>query len=167
MVLGQTAEFLGIPCSTPYEQVLDTSKGVPWATWFTVGQTDLAAICVDRWVAETPDAEAVRWEGEDGEVRVLTYAELARQRRTPSPLLLHDRGVGRGRCRRHFLPMLRRDGGRRHGGRQARARCSSRLLRVRPRRLAVRLQDASAKARSCADGFYRRGRAGPDARHGP
>ena len=73
---GEVVEFLGIPFSTPYDQVLDTSKGVPWTTWFTGGKTNLAAICLDRWVAETPDAEAVRWEGEDGNVRVLTYAEL-------------------------------------------------------------------------------------------
>lgn len=70
--------FLGLPFSTPYTSVLDESDGIEWARWFSGGETNLTTICLDRWAADTPDAEAVRWEGEDGEVRVLTYADLAR-----------------------------------------------------------------------------------------
>jgi len=63
----------------PYDEVLDTSAGVEWTTWFRGGTLNLAGQCVDRWSARTPDATAVRWEGEDGEVRVWTYAELRRE----------------------------------------------------------------------------------------
>ena len=38
----------------------------------------MAAQCVDRWAERDPDAIAVIWEGEDGEVREVTYAELRR-----------------------------------------------------------------------------------------
>ncbi|HEX2575563.1 MAG TPA: acetyl-coenzyme A synthetase N-terminal domain-containing protein, partial [Aquihabitans sp.] len=58
---GEAATFLGIPFSTPWERVLDTSKGIAWAEWFTGGTTNLAAACVDRWADASPDAEAVRW----------------------------------------------------------------------------------------------------------
>src|SRR3954468_10202427 len=33
---------LGIEFSTPYEGVLDDSRGAPWATWFTGGGVTLA-----------------------------------------------------------------------------------------------------------------------------
>jgi acetyl-CoA synthetase len=67
---------LDIRFTTPYERVLDTSGGVPWATWFTGGRVNLADNCLDRWEETTPDRLAVVWEGEDGDVRRLSYAEL-------------------------------------------------------------------------------------------
>src|SRR2546425_12846399 len=39
---------LGLEFSTPYERVLDTSKGIPWATWFIGGRANLVHNCVDR-----------------------------------------------------------------------------------------------------------------------
>jgi acetyl-CoA synthetase len=67
---------LGISFLEPYERVLDTSKGVEWATWFVGGRTNVAHQCVDIWAARTPEAVAVIWEGEDGDVRRVTYREL-------------------------------------------------------------------------------------------
>jgi acetyl-CoA synthetase len=67
---------LGISFLEPYERVLDTSEGVEWATWFVGGKTNLAHQCVDVWAAGTPDAVAVIWEAEDGDVRRVTYREL-------------------------------------------------------------------------------------------
>ena len=67
---------LDIEFFEPYDQVIDTSRGVEWTTWFTGGTVNLAHQCVDRWAARTPAAPAVVWEGEDGETRALTYAEL-------------------------------------------------------------------------------------------
>jgi acetyl-CoA synthetase len=70
---------LEIPWMEPYEQVLDVTDGPEWARWFVGGRTNLAWVCVDRWAEATPDAVAVRWEGEDGETRAWTYAELRSQ----------------------------------------------------------------------------------------
>jgi acetyl-CoA synthetase len=67
---------LDIGFSTPYEQVVDLSRGPEWATWFTGGTINLAEVCVDRWAERTPDAPAVIWEGEDGQVRRASYREL-------------------------------------------------------------------------------------------
>ncbi len=60
---------LGLEFFEPYERVLDTSRGVEWATWFGGGSVNLAHNCVDRWAERTPNALALVWEGEEGEVR--------------------------------------------------------------------------------------------------
>src|SRR5687767_13165738 len=52
-------EHLGLPFSTPYDTVLDDSAGIPWATWFNGGRTNLADACCDRWATATPTAEAL------------------------------------------------------------------------------------------------------------
>jgi acetyl-CoA synthetase len=157
---GAVAEFLAIPFSTPYDEVLDTSAGIPWATWFTGGKTNLAAACVDRWVTETPDAQAVRWEGEDGEVRVLTFAELGRQV-DGLAALLRAQGVGRGDAVGIFLPMLPET----VVAAMAVAKLGAIFLPVfsgyGAEAIAVRLEDADATALLCADGFWRRGKAVP------
>ncbi|MBI2236992.1 MAG: AMP-dependent synthetase, partial [Actinobacteria bacterium] len=86
---------LGIEFFEPYERVLDTSKGIEWATWFTGGKVNLAHNCVDRWAERTADAVAVISEYEDGEVRLVTYREL---RATADRVAhgLRPPGVGRG-----------------------------------------------------------------------
>jgi acetyl-CoA synthetase len=153
---GAVVEFLGLRFPVPYEQVLDTADGVAWARWFTGGRTNLAAICLDRWVDETPDAEAVRWEGEDGELRVLTYRELARHVDALAATL-RAQGVRSGDAVGIFLPMLVET----VVAALAVAKIGAIFLPVfsgyGPDAIAVRLADAEAVALLCADGFWRRG----------
>src|SRR5919109_1771559 len=95
---------LGIEFMEPYERVLDTSRGFEWATWFAGGKTNLAHQCVDVWAARAPEAEAVRWEGEYGAVRTLTYRAL----RELTDRLAHglvSLGVGGGGTGGVFLPL--------------------------------------------------------------
>src|SRR3982751_4621624 len=70
---------LGIPFATPYERVLDDSRGIEWATWFVGGRVNLTTVCVDRLAADPARADqpALVAEAEDGEVRSLTYRELS------------------------------------------------------------------------------------------
>ncbi len=96
---------LGIPFTAPYERVRDDSAGIPWTTWFTGGRTNLADACCDRWADETPDAEAIAWEGEEGTRRSWTYAEL-RAEADGLAHLLQAEGVGPGDAVGIFLPML-------------------------------------------------------------
>ncbi|MDB5046747.1 MAG: acetyl-CoA synthetase, partial [Deinococcus sp.] len=59
----------------PWEQVLDWQE--PHAQWFVGGQTNIAFNALDRHVAQGLGSKrALIWEGEDGEVRTLTYSEL-------------------------------------------------------------------------------------------
>jgi len=59
--------FLDLRFEVPYERVLDTSNGIPWATWFEGGRLNLAVSCVDKWADR--DEPAVVWEGEEGTTR--------------------------------------------------------------------------------------------------
>lgn len=69
---------LDIAFATPYERVIDLARGPEWATWFVGSTVNVATQCVDRWATDDPEALAVIWEGEDGEVREASYADLRR-----------------------------------------------------------------------------------------
>ena len=64
----------------PYSQVVDISHGIEWPRWFVGGRYNYVRDAVDKQALRLrPHATAIAWEGEDGEVRTLTYAELYRQ----------------------------------------------------------------------------------------
>ena len=57
---------LGLEFTTPWDSVVDTSRGPEWATWFNGGELNLAWNCVHRWAAgELADEEAAVWHAED------------------------------------------------------------------------------------------------------
>jgi acetyl-CoA synthetase len=59
----------------PWDRVLEWN--LPWAKWFVGGKTNLSYNCVDRHaLGERAQKTALIWEGEPGEIRRLTYAEL-------------------------------------------------------------------------------------------
>ena len=151
--------FLDIRFSHPYDRVLDTAEGVPWATWFVGGRTNLADTCLDRQ-ADDPtvsDGAAVVWEGEEGEVRTLTWTEL----RALTDRIAHGlraRGVQRGDAVGLFLPMLPET----VAALFAVAKLGAVFLPIfsgyGADAVAVRLADAGAVALITADGFTRRGK---------
>jgi acetyl-CoA synthetase len=68
---------LGIEFYSPYTQVLDTSRGWEWATWFTGAQYNYVHDALDKRAAgEDADRPAIIFEGEEGVIRTLTYAQL-------------------------------------------------------------------------------------------
>src|SRR5450755_1307168 len=64
---------LNVEWFQPYTKVLDASRGVEWAQWFTGGKLNIAHNCLDRHPAGDI---AIIWEGESGSVRTLTFGEL-------------------------------------------------------------------------------------------
>src|SRR5919201_4474327 len=70
-------EDMGLEFSTPWDRVVDLSRGPEWATWFVGGKLNLAWNCVHRWAERTPDVLAGTWQAEDGERHALTYAQLS------------------------------------------------------------------------------------------
>src|SRR5256884_8076227 len=64
---------LALVWQTPYERVLDTSRGVPWTTWWVGGRMNYVATAL----RPAPSRTALVFEGEDGATRRLTYGELA------------------------------------------------------------------------------------------
>jgi acetyl-CoA synthetase len=64
---------------TRWDQVLDWSDA-PFAKWFVGGKLNVAYNCVDRHVESGHgDQVAIHWEGEPGDSRAITYAELQRE----------------------------------------------------------------------------------------
>jgi acetyl-CoA synthetase len=61
-----------------WTEVLDWKP--PYAKWFTGGKINVAENCVDRHLeTHRKNKAAIIWEGEPGEVRTLTYAQLHRE----------------------------------------------------------------------------------------
>ncbi|MGH2598359.1 MAG: acetate--CoA ligase, partial [Dehalococcoidia bacterium] len=62
-----------------WDTVLDWSNP-PFAKWFVGGKLNVAYNCVDRHVeAGHGDRVAIHWEGEPGDTRAITYADLKRE----------------------------------------------------------------------------------------
>src|SRR2546426_567516 len=68
-----TERDLGLVWRVPYTQVLDTSRGIPWATWWTGGRMNYVATALRHEAGRI----AVIAEGEEGTVRQLTFGELS------------------------------------------------------------------------------------------
>ena len=78
----------------PWSQVLEWQ--VPYAKWFVGGKLNVAVNCVDRHVAAgLGDRVAFYWEGEPGDTRTITYAEL-RGSVCQAANALTELGVGAG-----------------------------------------------------------------------
>jgi acetyl-CoA synthetase len=59
----------------PWTKTLDWNA--PWAKWFVGGKINISYNCLDRHVAsERRNKTAILWEGEPGDERALTYAQL-------------------------------------------------------------------------------------------
>ncbi|TCP56861.1 acetyl-coenzyme A synthetase [Tamaricihabitans halophyticus] len=64
---------------TSWSKVLDWSEA-PFAKWFVGGKLNVAYNCADRHVAAgNGDRVAIHWEGEPGDSRTITYADLQRE----------------------------------------------------------------------------------------
>ena len=62
----------------PWQTVLEWNA--PWAKWFSGGEINLSYNCLDRHVqAGKGTKTAILWEGEPGEIRKLSYAELLKE----------------------------------------------------------------------------------------
>lgn len=71
---------LDIQFSTPYGAVMDTSAGLPWTRWCVGGEMNVVHNCLDKRIGTPSEhAPALRWTGETGDTRVLTYGELWRE----------------------------------------------------------------------------------------
>jgi acetyl-CoA synthetase len=151
------ARDLGWLWSTPYRQVVDTSRGIQWPRWFVDGRMNLAANCLEKHLSgQRRDAVAVISEAEDGTVRTLTYAELA-QAVGRLANALRRLGVGANDTVGVFLPMCQEA--------VTAVLAISRLGAIYTpcfsgygaQAVATRLQDCDAKVLITADAFTRRG----------
>jgi acetyl-CoA synthetase len=89
----------------PWSEVLDWS-GAPVAKWFVGGRLNVAYNCVDRHV-ESGHGEQVayHWEGEPGDTRAITYAELKDEVCKAANALI-ELGVSAGDRVAIYMPMI-------------------------------------------------------------
>ncbi|MCV2394895.1 acetate--CoA ligase [Actinotalea sp. M2MS4P-6] len=91
--------------STPFTQVLDWSDA-PVARWFADGRLNACENAVDRHVAAgRGDRVALLFEGEPGDTREITYADLQREV-SKAANALQTLGVGTGDRVAIYLPMI-------------------------------------------------------------
>ena len=148
---------LGIPFATPYRQVLDTSAGPEFPEWFVGGTFNAVDACLTRWLDGAGHRPAIVHEAENGEVRTLTYAELAEQvGRVASGLV--ELGVGQGDAVAIYLPMIPEAVVACYAAAGIGAIIVPLFSGFAAPAIASRLADAEAKAVVVADGTIRRGR---------
>jgi len=102
---GAAADDLALPWQRRPDAVLDLSRGPEWARWWIGGAFNHAAAAIDPRAEREPAAEALVWEGEDGEVRRFTARQL-RDAVERAALMLAAEGVGPGDRVGILLPML-------------------------------------------------------------
>ncbi|HEY1596586.1 MAG TPA: AMP-binding protein [Thermoleophilaceae bacterium] len=151
---------LGLEFSTPYESVLDISRGVPWATWFTGGRINLVWNCVDRWAhSDAKDRPAIIGESETGEVSGLSFKQLHKKIDWLAAGLL-EMGIQQGDAVGVFMPMRPEAAVAAYAVAKIGAIYMPIFSGFAASAVAARLNDAGAKALITADGTWRRGKHG-------
>jgi acetyl-CoA synthetase len=153
-----TFEDLGIEFYEPYTQVVDLSRGIQWPVWCVGARLNIVHNCLDRWIGmPAEDRVAVRWEGEEGAVRLLTYRDLFRQVNQVASAL-RAAGLGKGDVIGLFMPMVPEI----VIAFLAIAKIGAVILPLfsgyGAGAVAARLADAGARALFTADGLFRRGK---------
>src|SRR5581483_11675087 len=97
--------YLSLDWQARPRQVLDLDRGPEWARWWLGGGFNYAVAAIVPRARREPDGAALAWEGEDGEVRRLTNAELEASVERAARMFAAE-GVGEGDRVGIFLPML-------------------------------------------------------------
>ncbi|HCS60827.1 MAG TPA: acetate--CoA ligase [Microbacterium sp.] len=144
----------------PFTEVLDWSTP-PFAKWFDDGELNVAYNCLDRHVeAGNGDRVALHWEGEPGDSRRITYAELTEEvKRTAN--VLAGFGVGPGDRVAIYLPMIPEAVASMLAVARLGAIHSVVFGGFSADSLRSRIDDAGAKVVITADGGYRKGKVSP------
>ncbi|CAN5604514.1 AMP-binding protein [soil metagenome] len=148
---------LGIDFFQRPAKVLDASQGPAWPKWWPGGKINITFNCVDRHAAsERAGDRAIAWEGEDGAIRTLSYADLCNEvNRVANGL--EALGVETGDVVGVYMPMVPEA----VIAAYALAKIGAIYLPIfsgfGAPAIATRLNDSSAKLLLTADGFLRRG----------
>jgi acetyl-CoA synthetase len=154
-------EDLGIEFYEPYDKILDLTGGIQFPQWCVGGKLNVVHNCLDKWIGtETQNRAALRWEGETGRTRTLTYRDLwAEVNRCANAL--RAAGLGKGDGVGLYMPLVPEIA----VALLAIAKIGGIILPLfsgfGSGAVATRLADAGAKALFTCDGAHRRGRVVP------
>jgi acetyl-CoA synthetase len=142
---------------TDFTDTLDWSDA-PFAKWYTGGRLNAAYNCVDRHVeAGNGDRVALHFEGEPGDTRTITYAELQREV-CKAANVLTDLGVRTGDRVAIYMPMIPETVVAMLACARIGAPHSVVFGGFSSDALRNRIEDAEARVVITADGGYRRGK---------
>jgi acetyl-CoA synthetase len=134
---------------------------LPYAEWFVGGQLNVSFNCLDRHVlAGNGDKVALYWEGEPGDTRVVTYADLLAEVQKFANAL-KKLGVEKGDRVNIYLPMVPEAAVAMLACARIGAAHSVVFGGFSSQALADRINDAEAKVLITADGGWRRGEVFP------
>ncbi len=98
-------KYLNIEFYEPYSQVVDLSNGIQLPKWCVGGVMNIVHNCIDKYQSSAISHQlAVKWEGEEGATRSLTYKELYEQVNQTANAL-RSLGLGKGDAVGLFMPM--------------------------------------------------------------
>lgn len=152
---------LDIQFYEPYTQIVDLSDGIQFPRWCVGGKLNIVHNCLDKYQA-TPRARqiAVKWEGEEGATRALTYKQL-HDEVCKIANGLRALGLGKGDAIGVFMPMTPEI----VIATLAIAKIGAVFLPLfsgyGAGAAGTRLNDAGARALFTADGVFRRGQVVP------
>ncbi|ELZ21418.1 MULTISPECIES: AMP-binding protein [Natrinema] len=155
----EVVDHLGLEFYEDYDRVRDASDGPQFTGWYVGGELNIAHNVVDRHAQ--PDAEARNrvatiWEGEDGEVREVTYHELHRQANRVANAL-KERGIDTGNTVGLYMPMVPEIVPLLYGCFKVGAIAVPIFSGFGVDATATRIADAECSVLFTGDGFYRRG----------
>ena len=134
---------------------------LPYSKWFVGGQLNVSYNCLDRHVlAGKGDRVAIHFEGEPGDTRTLTYAQLLDETQRFANVL-KDLGVQKGDRVNIYLPMIPEAAIAMLACARIGAAHSVVFGGFSAQSLSDRINDAEAKVLITADGGYRRGEVFP------
>jgi acetyl-CoA synthetase len=136
--------------------VMDTTRGVEWARWWSGGAFNYAAAAVDPRAAVNPAGPAITWEGEDEIVRRLTNEEL-KQQVDRAAAMIARLGIGEGDRVGIYMPLLPETVITVLALGKLKAIYIPIFSGYAAPAVASRLNDAGARLLVTADGTYRRG----------
>ncbi len=148
---------IGIVWDSPYDKILDTSKGIAWSKWFINGKTNIYKSSVEKFTKQNPKKIAYHFVSEDGITSEISYSQLDIK---VSKLAngMKSIGVKKGDVIAIYLPMIEEA--------IIAILAASKIGAIQTvifsgyssESLHIRLDDCKAKILFVSDGFYRKGK---------
>ncbi|TYL40359.1 acetyl-CoA synthetase [Natronococcus pandeyae] len=155
----ELVDYLDLEFYEEYDEVRDDSEGPQFTDWYPGGELNIAHNAADRHAAvdeERRNKVATIWEGEDGEIREITYHELHRQSNQVANAL-EARGIETGDTVGLYMPMVPEVVSILYGCFKVGAIAVPIFSGFGVDAAATRIADAECSVLFTGDGFYRRG----------
>ncbi len=155
----ELVDYLDVEFYEEYDAVRDDSEGPQFTDWYPGGEINVAHNVLDRHAdleSETRNKVATIWEGEDGEIREVTYHELHRQANRVANAL-EERGIETGDTVGLYMPMVPEVVSILYGCFKVGAIAVPIFSGFGVEATATRIEDSECSVLFTGDGFYRRG----------